>query len=65
MDDLLLNSLQHGHLKYLRDLLEALFKSSFKISPKECQLFRPKVQYLGNSTLTKYFNKGKISVLDH
>ena len=40
MDDLLLHSSKHGHLKYLKHLLKTLFKTGLKSSPKKCQLFR-------------------------
>ena len=40
MDDLLLQSSKHSHLKYMKDLLKALLKSGLKISAKKCQLFR-------------------------
>ena len=37
----------------LEDLLKALRKNSLKISPKECQLFRTELQYMGNTTFIK------------
>ena len=42
MDDLLLYSSEHSHLKFLEDLLKVLLKSDLKISPKNCQLARTK-----------------------
>ena len=33
----------------LEDLLKALLKNGLKISPKKCQLFRKKLQYMGNA----------------
>ena len=32
----------------MEDLLKVLLKNGFKISPKECQLFRKELQYMGN-----------------
>ena len=32
----------------LEDLLKALLKNGFKISPKKCQLFKTSLQYMGN-----------------
>ena len=61
MDDPLLHSSKHGHLKYLEDLLKALLKNGLKISPKKCQFFRTEVQYMSNTFLSK--TKG--SVLNH
>ena len=40
IDDLLLHSSKHGHLKYLEDPLKALIMNALKISPKKCQLSR-------------------------
>ena len=37
------------HTAKLEDLLKALVKNGLKISPKECQLFRKKLQYMGNT----------------
>ena len=36
MDDPLLHSSKHGHLKHLEDFLKVLLKSGLKISLKEC-----------------------------
>ena len=33
----------------LEDLLKALLKNGLKISPRECQLFRKELQYMGNT----------------
>ena len=41
MDDLLLfTPTEKSHIAKLEDLLKALLKNGFKISPKKCQLFR-------------------------
>ena len=37
----------------LEDLLKALRKDGLKISPKKCQLFRTKLQYMGNTIFVK------------
>ena len=37
----------------LDDLLEALLKNGLKISPKECQLFKTELQYMGNVIFIK------------
>ena len=44
MDDLLLHSTKVAHWK----LLEQLFQSGLKLSPRKCQLFRTKLTYMGN-----------------
>ena len=38
---------QKSHIAKLEDLLKALLKNGLKISPKKCQLFRKKLQYMG------------------
>ena len=49
MDDLLLFTPSKGsHMDKLEDLLKALLKNGLKISPKKCQLFRTKLQYMGS-----------------
>ena len=49
MDNLLLfTPSKESHMKKLEDLLKALLKNGFKISPKKCQLFRTNLQYMGN-----------------
>ena len=54
MDDLLLFILsKKAHMDKLEDLLKALRKSSLKISPKNCQLFRTELQYMGNTIFIK------------
>ena len=53
MDDLLLHRTKYGLLKYFEVLLKTLLKNVLKISPKNCQLFRPKWQYLGNTIFIK------------
>ena len=50
MDDILLFTLsKQSHMTKLEDLLKALLKNGLKISPKKCQLFREKYQYMGNT----------------
>ena len=54
MDDLLLFT--HSkivHIAKLEDHLKALRKNGLKKSPKKCQLFRTKLQYLGNTIFIK------------
>ena len=54
MDDLLLfTPNKQTHFEKLVDLLQALCKNRLKISPKKCQLFRTKLQYMGNTIFTK------------
>ena len=53
MDDLLQCSSKPDHLKYLEDLLTALFKNGLCISPKKCQLFRTEFQYIGYNIFIK------------
>ena len=49
MDDLLLfTPSKKSHMDKLEDLLKALLKNGLKISPKKCQFFRTKLQYMGN-----------------
>ena len=49
MDDLLLfTPSKDTHMNKLEDLLKALLKNGLKISPKECQLFKTSLQYMGN-----------------
>ena len=50
MDDLLLfTPTKSSHFDKLEDLLKALLKNGLKISPKKCQLFKPDLQYMGNT----------------
>ena len=37
----------------LEDFLTALLKNGLKISPMKCQLFRTKLQYMGNAIFIK------------
>ena len=37
MDNLLMHRSRHSHVKYLEDLLKALFKNGLQISAKMCQ----------------------------
>ena len=54
MDDLLLfTPTKESHFTKLEDLLKALCKNRLKISPKECQLFKMKLQYMGNTIFIK------------
>ena len=54
MDGLLLFTPSKGsHITKLEDLLKALLKNGLKISPKKCQLFRMKLQYMGNTILLR------------
>ena len=54
MDDLLLFMPSNSsHIAKLEDLLKALLKNGLKISPKKCQLFRIKLQYMGNEIFIK------------
>ena len=49
MDYLLLfTPMKSSHFDKLEDLLRALHKNRFKISPKKCQLFKTDLQYMGN-----------------
>ena len=54
MDDLLLfMPSKKAHIVKLEDLLKALRKNGLKIFPKECQLFRMELQYMGNTIFIK------------
>ena len=54
MDDLLLfTPSKKAHIDKLEDLLKALRKNGLKISPKKCQLFRTRLQYMGNIIFIK------------
>ena len=54
MDDLLLfTPSKKAHIDKLEDLLKALRKNGLKISPKKCQLFRTRLQYMGNTIFIK------------
>ena len=54
MDDLLLfTPTKQSHFEKLKDLLKALCKNGLKISPKKCQLFKTKLQYMGNTIFIK------------
>ena len=58
MDGLLLfTPSKESHMNKLEDLLKALLKNGLKISPKECQLFKTSLQYMGN----KIFIENKIA----
>ena len=49
MDDLLLfTPSKESHMNKLEDLLKALLKNGLKISPKKWQLFKTRLQYMGN-----------------
>ena len=54
MDDLLLfTPSKIAYIAKLEDLLKALRKNGLKISPKKCQLFKIKLQYMGNTIFIK------------
>ena len=54
MDDLLLfTPTKKSHVAILEDLLKALLKNGLKIPLKKCQLFRNKLQYMGNTIFAK------------
>ena len=49
MDDILLfTPSKESHMNKLQDLLKALLKNGLKISSKKCQLFKTRLQYMGN-----------------
>ena len=49
MDDLIsFTPSKESHTNKLEDILKALLKNGFKISPKKCQLFKTSLQYMGN-----------------
>ena len=49
MDDLLLfTPLKRVYMAKLKDFLKALLKNRLKISTKKCQLFKTKLQFMGN-----------------
>ena len=57
MDDLLLlTPSKRSHRDKLEDLLKALLKNGLKISLKKCQLFRTKLQYMGNEIFVQNKN---------
>ena len=54
MDDLLLfTPTKKAHMAKLEDLLKAMLKNRLKISPKKCQLFKTKLQYMGSTIFIK------------
>ena len=54
MDDLLLfTPSKKACIAKLEDVWKALRKNGLKISPKKCQLFRTKLQYMGNTIFIK------------
>ena len=54
MDDLLLfTPSKEAHYYKVEELLKALCKNGLKISPKKCQLFKTKLQYMGNTIFIK------------
>ena len=54
MDDLLLfTSSKKSHIAKLEDLLKALLKNGLTFFPKKCQLFRTKLQCMGNTIFIK------------
>ena len=49
MDELILfTPSKESHTNKLEDILKALLKNGLKISPKKCQLFKTRLQYMGN-----------------
>ena len=55
MDDLLLfTPSKDSYFDKLEDLLSALRKNGLKVSPKQCQLFKTELQYLGNTIFIRY-----------
>ena len=49
MDDLILfTPSKESHMNKLEDILSALLKNGWNISPKKCQLFKTSLQYMGN-----------------
>ena len=52
-DLLLFTNSKKEHIAKLEYLLKVLLKNSLKISPKECQLFTPELQYMENVTFIK------------
>ena len=48
MGDLLLHSTKAAHWKLLEQLFLPMYKNGLKLSPKNCQLFRTKLTYMGN-----------------
>ena len=53
-DDLLLfTPSKTTHLAKIENLLKALWKNGLKISPQKCQLFKTKLQYMGNTMFIK------------
>ena len=54
IDDLLLfTPSKKFHIPKLEDLLKILLRNGIKISSKKCQLFRRKLQYMGNTIIIK------------
>ena len=54
MDELLLfTPSKKSHIVNLEELLKALLKNVLKISLNKCQLFRTKLQYMGNTIFIK------------
>ena len=54
MDDLLLfTPSKKAQMAKIEDLLKALPKNGLKISSKKCQLFKTKLQYMGNVIIIK------------
>ena len=53
-DDLLLfTSSKKSHIAKLEDLVKVLLKNGLQIFPKKCQIFRTKLQYMGNTIFIK------------
>ena len=48
MDDFLIHSIKIAHWKLSEQLLKSVCKNRLRLSPKNCQLFRTKLIYVGN-----------------
>ena len=54
MDDLILfTQSKESHINKLEDILNALLRNGLKVSPKECQLFKTSLQYMGHEIFIK------------
>ena len=48
MDDLLIHSTKVAHWKLLEQLLKSMCKNGLRLRPKNCQLFKTQLTYMGN-----------------
>ena len=53
INNILLHSLKHGHLKYLKNLLEVLLKYGLKLLARKCQLLGTELHYIANTIFIK------------